>query len=178
MRKTLTPGYRDLLSDKFDVVLHLEMNVFQRDFNKLYEILKRLPQPLKQNQRIVISHIDPDFYDNSILKHGMLIYNLITCFRNADVSLDFLILVTAHIGIKNEIEKIITENDSMPMVIETFVSRIFYKPYGDYTDYDLSAESIEKNCICMMGGTPRSHRYALFNFLADEGLLDKIAISI
>jgi len=177
MKSFLSQRYKDVLYNRFDIVLADKFTKFDRDFNVLIDKLQKIEQPILPNQRILIEHFDTDYYNPAILKNGLNIYNLIECFRTVDISMGVVVLVTNNFGITEEISAMTNhETESMPTVIETFITNLTINANG-YENYNIDADRVEKNAICMMGGVPRSHRIAMYNSITDNNLLNKIAVS-
>jgi hypothetical protein len=88
------------------------------------------------------------------------------------------IFVTNHFGIQKDINSILKDHpiDDRPIVIETFLQKYGYNS-DRVQDFQISAKDIKFPALSMMGST-RSHRYALFNWMKTNNLLDRIKVTI
>lgn len=176
-RKLLTRKYFEKLNNTFNILDIIEFKEFDTDFsvleNRLTAIKKDQYLP---NERIIIEHFDTDFYHHRLV-YGLNLYNLIETIRKIDIPFFTIIIVTNHFGIKKEIDKILGHDEEGSIkVIETFILRPGYN-----TDLvsviDTNIDKITFSALSMLGA-PRSHRFALYNFLESNHLLDKVQVSI
>lgn len=166
--------FKQVIYKKYNVIGHLEFKQFDLDFLKLEEYLQsRKKESFSPNDRIIIEHCDTDFYAD-VSEFGFNLFNLFTAFRRADFPFFTILLFTNHFGIDAEIKKIVTDTDDYPTIIESFITVPHYS--NNYYDVEVDVNLIEKHAVCMMSAS-RSHRVALFNFLNENKLLDKIAVS-
>jgi hypothetical protein len=171
----MTPAYQEIIYKKYDILSHWRMNEFDHDFcefeQRLLSVKKNFYAP---NQRIIIEHLDTDYYFQDF-DYGIGLYNLFRAFRTVDIPLFTMLLFTNNFGIKQEVNQLVTEQADQPTVIETFITNTHYD--CDYQPVDLAVDQIQKAGLCMMG-QPRVHRHAMFNFLKQENLLSTIATSM
>jgi hypothetical protein len=170
-----TDNYFNKINGKYNLVGNFSMLEIVKDFSILSDFLSKGKDVYSPCDRILIKHFDTDFYlaDTNI---GINMYNLIEAFIKTRTPLFTLLLVTNHFGIKREIEhKLRNHNkNDFPTIIETFISMVNY-PSTFTTD---DSRDITRPAICMMKGSIRSHRLALFNELKNKKLLGKVSASI
>jgi hypothetical protein len=166
----------DILNKKFNILFAIDC----RDFDTNYQTLDSLLRSIKKDQfdfndRILLVHMDTDYYD-PLLPFGLFPINVIRFFKQHDIPLFVLLLVTNHIGIKKEFELLLADHskDDYPTIVETLLSKALLTDSID-VDLDIDTGRIEKAGLCMMGAK-RSHRIAVCNFLKNNNLLDKVAL--
>lgn len=126
--------------------------------------------------KILLVHMDTDYYD-PLLPCGMIPINVIRIFQNLDIPLHSLLFVTNHFGIKKEFDLLLEHQHpkDRPQIIETLLSKMTLTENYDFIQPP-KFDEIEKSAMCMMKNA-RSHRIAFYNFLVDNHLLDKVAVS-
>lgn len=170
----MTEKYRRAIYSKFNIVAHVNFLNFDSNFSKLEEWLLAVKKDCySPNDRILVEHFDTDYYFRDF-PYGLYLYNLISAFKNLDIPLFTLLLVTNHFGIKRELDRLVGE-DHLPTVIETFISKLHYTE--NYQDVNINADNIIIPAVTLMG-QHRSHRNALYHFLAENKLLQHIATAI
>lgn len=173
----MTANYRTAIYARYNVLDHCKFQQFDSNWlwleNRLKNIKKNIHDPL---DRYVIEHQDTDYYLADEFLYGIGLYNLINIFKNLDIPLFTLLLYTNHFGISREINKLATDPNDRPTVIETFITNTHYT--NDYCDLKIDSYCIEFPAICLMGGTKRVHRIAMFRFLEQQQLLDIVPTSI
>ena len=170
----------NLLAKKYNIVYACDLrnlSCSKEQFIIFQETIKGLHRPYFEiNDRILISHMDTDYYDE-LLPCGMFITNLIRTFIKYNIPLFTLIIITNHHGINKEIDILLKNNSDRPFIIETLLTDILF---GDYDEklYNLPSniEKITQPGLCMMG-RQRSHRVAMFNFINNHSLLNYIVTS-
>lgn len=175
--KLLSKKYIDKLKSKFDILDIIEFKEFDTNFSILRQRLINIKkQEYQVNERIIIEHFDTDVYHKR-LNYGLNLYNLLEEIENLDIPFFTIILVTNHFGIKREIDEILKDqnNDSIK-VIETFITKTHYDTNA-VTEFDVAVDKIKFSALSMLGA-PRSHRFALYNYLKENNLLEKIQLSI
>jgi len=175
----LTDKYFNKLSSHFNILDVINFLAFDRDFNVLKDRLAELNQEsFGEKDKIVITHFDTDYYDSNFLKFGLNLYNFFSVIDEMNIPHFVFVICTNHFGISKEIEEINKNHDpdDKPIVIETFLSSKHYCSEV-VNDIPVNIESIQRPALSMMGAR-RSHRFALYNFIKQSGLIDKIEISI
>jgi hypothetical protein len=169
----LTDDYRNFLTTKYNVLGGVHLIRYDSDFEKIETILSTLKKDCHPPaDRIVIEHFDTDYYLPEF-PYGFTLHNLFTAFRKVDLPLFTMLLITNHFGIKREVEKLITDPNDCPTIVETFISSYHYTNY--YQDIKVDADEIVMPGVCMMG-TKRVHRHAFYRYAESNNLLDYIAI--
>lgn len=173
----LHPTALSLLDKRFNLLLQLDARSFDSQWSTLSIQLDKIKkESFCPNDRILITHMDTDYYDE-VVPYGLLIINLLRMFKNKDIPLYVLLVVTNHYGIKKEFDNLLISQHKKdrPTVIETLLSpRLLSNNFIIDTQFDF--HKIEKAGLSMMG-KQRSHRVALCNFFVDSQLLDKIALT-
>ena len=150
----------------YNVLDVIEFKEFDLDWSWLETWIKKHHKTqFALHDRFVIVHFDTDFYWNG---HGVNLHNLMTVWRHYDLPFYTMILYTNHYGIRREIDEILKDQPQQdrPTIIETFINPGNYAPHG-YKHLDNSVDQVQHKALCMMAGTPRSHRYAVYQHLKD-----------
>jgi hypothetical protein len=107
-------------------------------------------------------------------------YNLIITFIHLDIPLSTVILFTNTFSNSKEIDSLLDSLNihisDRPIIIESFCTQVHINK--SYNNVDIAINDVTQNAVSMMGGTNRPHRNALYNFLSENNLLDKVAVSI
>jgi len=159
------PDYQQLLEQQFNILSVFETKEF--DCGKINRLISKLEQSKKEvynpDDRYIVVHFDTDFYWHG---HGINLNNLFSVWTQLDIPLYTLIYYTNHYGIKKEIDQLCQGRDAFdqPTVIETMINPGNYRPQG-YNEFDTDITKITHHALCLMAGTMRSHRGALYNHL-------------
>ena len=167
---------KDFLHSKYNILLELDCRDFDFDYNLLISLLDKINKPcFEQNERILLVHMDTDYYDQ-LLPFGLIPINIIRIFKNLGIPLFTLLFMTNHYGIHNEFDSLLSDHDcnDRPTIIETLLSKALLTD-NLQIDCNLNFDEIEKQGLCMMG-IKRSHRLALANFIKNNNLLENIAL--
>lgn len=173
----LHPQALSLLNQKFNILLQLDARSFDYNWDILSHKLDKIKkEQFCSNDRILITHMDTDYYDE-IIPYGLIPINLVRMFKNKDIPLYLLLFVTNHYGIKKEFDALLPNQhkNDQPTVIETLLSPVLLSDQISINT-DCNFDQIEKAGLSMMG-QQRSHRVALCNFFVDSSLLTKIALT-
>jgi len=166
----------EMVNQKFNIVFSTNCRNFDCDLQQLSNLIDKHKKDIfLPNDRILLSHMDTDYYDD-LLPCGLLIINLIRMFKQKNIPLYLILFVTNHYGIKKEFDMLLQEHhiNDRPTVVETLLSPSLLST--DFNkDFEFVVESIEKPGLCMMGHQ-RSHRVALSNFLKNQNLLPMVAL--
>lgn len=168
----------DAVNQRYNVLYSVNCRDFVLDYKILDRALKKLKRSqFNANDRIMLIHMDTDYYDQ-LLPCGLSVINILRVFKDNDIPLFLLLFVTNHYGIKKEFDFLLNKHHVMdrPTVVETLLSNriLSTKPLNMSTD--LSLADIEKPGLAMMG-TQRSHRVALCNFIKNNQLLPMVELS-
>ena len=177
--KLLTDNFQKLLYNHYTIVDSIEFKQFDQNFNILIEKLSSIKKPVfAANEKIIIEHFDTDYYNDKILKHGMNLFNFFSVALDIDIPLSVFVICTNYFGIQKEIDQILCDHDhdDRPLVIETFITKSHYSKKNMH-DIAINTNSIEYAGLSMMGAS-RSHRFAFYNYLCNNKLLDKVKVSI
>jgi hypothetical protein len=162
----LDKDFQKLLEQHYNLLDIIETKSF--DCGKIDLLIERLLKNKKSvyevNDRYVIVQFDTDFYWHG---HGINLNNLFTVWRSLDIPLYTMLFYTNHFGIGQEIEQLCSWADSVdrPTVIETFINPGNYNP--EYTNIPVNIDAIDTHALCMMAGSQRSHRHAVYNALKE-----------
>jgi hypothetical protein len=154
------------LKEKYKISNIFCLENYDRDFNRLRQHLQSLKKEVYDpNDRIIVVQFDTDYYIDE--RVGINLINLFTVWKEIDIPLWVMIYYTNHIGVSQEIDHICRYShvNDRPTVIETFFNPLNYVSGSYPTDLNLDVESIKYHALCMMGGTGRSHRFALYNHI-------------
>lgn len=168
----------DLLKSKFNIKLALDCRKFDTNPDVLIEkLLAYQGQYFNKQDKILLVHTDTDYYD-PLLPAGLIPINITRIFKNLDIPFHSLIFVTNHYGISREFDLLIKDHHELdrPTVIETLLSPALLVDNNNDKLPQISFNEIEKPGLCMMQRS-RSHRVAFYNFLLNNKLFDKIAVS-
>lgn len=168
----------DILKQKYNILFGLDC----RDFDLNYEILVEKLQDytdytFSNNDKILITHMDTDYYD-SLLNCGLIPINITRTFERLDIPYHALLVVTNHFGIKKEFDALLQNKHKTdrPTIINTLLSKTLMGENYSNLNNDIQVDKIEKQGLCMMG-KQRSHRVFLYNFLKNKNIDKKIAVS-
>jgi hypothetical protein len=169
----ITEDYRNFLTTKYNVLGGIHLVRHDSNFDHIEAMLLKLKKEYHPfDDRIVIEHFDTDYYLPDF-PYGITLYNLFTAFRKVDLPLFTMLLITNHFGIGKEVEKLITDPNDCPTIIETFISTYHYTNY--YQDIEVDTDKIIMPGVGIMGGN-RVHRNALYHYIDNNKLLDRIAV--
>jgi hypothetical protein len=165
-----------MLDKKYNLLLKIDARQFDNNWQLLSDKLDSIKkESFLPNDRILIAHMDTDYYDE-LLPCGLIIINLVRMFKNKDIPLYLLLLVTNHYGINKEFDLLLVDHHKKdrPTIIETLLSQLLLSNNFVLED-DCRIDQIEKAAMSMIG-RQRSHRVALCNFIADSNLLNQVAL--
>ena len=175
----ITDKYFDKLSSTFNILDIINFQDFDLNFSVLKDRLSKLNmESYGEKDKIIIEHFDTDYYDENFFKFGLNLYNFFSVIDEMYVPHFVFIICTNHFGISKEIEEINKNHDpdDKPIVVETFLTRTHYCSEV-VKDIPINIESIQIPALSMMGA-PRSQRFALYNYIKQNDLTDRIEISI
>jgi hypothetical protein len=160
----LDPVLEDRLRSKYNLLDTINLMEYDHDMGQLAaRLISQKKSVFLPTDRFVIVHFDVDFYFHG---HGITINNLFNLWKQLDLPMYTMIVYTNHLGIDKEISYICKnqDQDDLPTVIESIVDPVNYCR-TQYTDLDLNIDDIKLHYVCMMNGTPRSHRKATYHHL-------------
>jgi hypothetical protein len=166
--KWVDPVFQEFLEKEFDVIDIIEIKEF--DQNPLI-LASRLAQTKKEvfteRDRYIIVFSDTDYFWEG---KSLLLYNLFEIWACLDIPYYTMFIITNHFGLTSYIEAITEKNHSKdrPMVFETFVNVLNYN-LDAYDPRDPQIDQITHHTLCLMAGTPRSHRFATYANIKDIG---------
>jgi hypothetical protein len=176
----LTPQYRHLLTERFNILGEFDLVAYDNDFAMLNNHLTACKPPsFNVDDRIIIIHYDTDYYmPNS--KYGMAIHNLVKTFIAVDISLAVVIFITNHVNIHQDFEDLIPSKFreyNFPHIIDNFIT-VFHPAdlIANQMQNITFTNDISHSAVCMMGGK-RIHRNIMFNEFTKHKLLDNIMCS-
>ena len=178
----------DFFSKKFLNYLDSKVNIIDLIVLKHYKsdndyiLLKnRLALTRKKkfenNDFYLISHFDTDYYLPGC-PYGLIMYNFVRTLQELDISLSKVIIVTNILNLLSEIKNIIPvekQQYNLPIVIDNCLSTEKYLYYDNLVDIKIST-NVKKHAITLLG-RERVHRHALYNFINDNRLTDKVITS-
>ena len=152
-----------LLSQRCNILGGAVMQEIDHDFESVAAWLHSLHRdqfdPL---DRIIVVHQDSDYYLPN--RYGINLNNLFETWTNCDIPVYTMLLYTNHFGLREEVDQICQwrKIQDRPTVIEVPITEY---PGADFPDPALAADQIVLHAVSMMAGSPRSHRFALYNHL-------------
>jgi hypothetical protein len=98
--------------------------------------------------------------------------------KELDIPYFVFVFVTNHFGLQQQVDKILKNHPTgdRPKIIETIVNNQIYNS-NLVENLPINAQDIKHAGLSMIG-QPRIHRFALYNYLKNNNLLDSIKISI
>lgn len=168
------------LKKTFNIKYKIDCREFDINPKILIDSLKQFSgKAFGPKDKILLVHMDTDYYD-PLLPCGLIPINTIRIFCNLDIPLHAILFVTNHFNIKKEFDFLLKDHHEKdrPCIIETLLSPMLFDPseYKTTDEVNFNFNQIEKQGLCMMA-KPRSHRVAFWNFLLENKLLEKIAVS-
>jgi hypothetical protein len=173
--KEMPEGVKNLLAKKYNIIDHFVFGEFDLNFSLLVDHLNKIRKnSFESHSRIIIEHMDTDFY----FRHcavGINLLNFFNTLKNLDYPYFVFIFYTNHIGLSKEIDLICKDvhSSNRPMVIESFIGRYHYNS-NQYENYSLDLDKIQHHALCMMN-LSRTHRNAVYHSLKPMSP-DKIAL--
>lgn len=168
---------KNAIQDRFNIVFATNCKKFDLDPYKLQHDLTSFQHHVfSPNDKILLVHMDTDYYDPAV-KFGLIPLNVVRIFSNLDIPLHALLFVTNHFGIRKEFDQLLCDQHpaDRPLIVETLLTPLLLAENYDVMPLP-SFDQIEKNALCMMNRA-RSHRVAFYNFLVNNHLLDRVAVS-
>ena len=175
-----TPKILSAIETKYKLLGKIDFIDYDHNYDKLIQKLSAIKkEKFAPNERILINHCDTDYYDEHILKHGVILYNTLSIIRDLQLPFFIILIYTNHIGIKKEVQQILDSwnhsSNERPQIIESLLTDLHYN--NQVVDNDINIQDIKHAGISMMGA-PRSHRFGVYNYLNKNNLLDKVHVSI
>jgi len=180
MLTDLLPEAEDLLREKYNVLDIINLLYFADNPVALYErlssVYKECYDPL---DRIIIMHFDTDFYieANNQLP-GFIISNLQHILSHLNIANCFVLLVTNHQNIANEltVAQQLYSNDKIPLpYVVCQLQQCWINPMV-ISNVELNSSQITKKYSCL-NGADRSHRTKFIQLLATNNLIDQGIVS-
>lgn len=164
----INPRVLHAISKRYQILEIIDLLEYDQDFDALRAQLSKFKNMCFQSdQRILIFHHDTDYYPG-IGAPGFTVYNLSVLLKEFMIPNEFLIILTNHYGIREELHQINKNlnNNNGPTVIYTSLWFDFPDQISQTTvDYTPSA------LYCCLNRVPRSHRLLTLSFLKERNLL-------
>lgn len=168
----------NLLKKKYNIIDVISFLEFDLNFDKLKSRLLSLrKEEFGINDRIIIEHLDTDFYFE-FCTIGVNLLNFFNTVSDVDIPNFVFLFYTNHFGITEEINRLCTDQSNRPSVIESFISKLHYNN-KKYNNTDWPIDSISHQGLCLMNIT-RSHRAAMFNtikHISNQNLITAITVN-
>lgn len=174
----LIPEVYEILNSKYTIVgeidlvkVGLDPLVLEKEFYKLKK------EFYTSNERIVILHDDTDYYGN-MQSEGNIIYNTICAIKNAGIPPETIIIITNHIGIKDEVDTI-----SKKIIASQAIKVIYthlnydYPSSNDLHELPHSTNITPSALYVCLNGQSRTHRKFFLSLLRKHDLLNKGILS-
>jgi hypothetical protein len=153
----------DLLSQHCNIVGGAVMQEIDHDWAAVAAWLQGMHRDqFDPADRIIVVHQDSDYYLPN--GYGINLNNLFETWTDCNIPVYTMLLYTNHFGIAQEIEQICQwrKIQDRPTIIEAPITEY---PGANFPDPVLAADQIVLHAVSMMAGSPRSHRFALYNHL-------------
>ena len=153
----------DLLSQHCNIVGGAVMQEIDHDWAAVASWLQGMHRDqFDPADRIIIVHQDSDYYLAN--GYGINLNNLFETWTDCDIPVYTMLLYTNHFGIAQEIDQICSQRrlQDRPTIIEAPITEY---PGASFPNPEFNTQSIALHAVSMMAGSPRSHRFALYNHL-------------
>jgi hypothetical protein len=167
MNLEIPPTVLDVIRQKYNICDHLSFLDFDFNFDILKSRLSKLSKSsFNHNDRIVIEHMDTDYYFSEC-SVGVNLRNFFGVVQELDISYSRFIFYTNHFGLTREIDQLCSHSDSLdrPLIIESFLSDLHYKS-DCIKPVECNFDRVQFYATCMMV-LKRSHRNAMYNAIKD-----------
>ncbi len=170
----------DIIRERYHIVAVIDIFLSMHDVEQLAQQLQQFQgRPFLPHERLVILHDDTDYYE-SVSGTGFQIYNLLRLCANFGLSLEHMIVLTNHYGIRDEIQRLSHQicNAPGPRVIYTS-QWIDYPEFGDLPHLPPvdAGDHVPEYLYCCLNNKQRQHRLLTLCALAEAGLVDRGMIS-
>jgi hypothetical protein len=167
------------LDEKYEIVAYIDLFYWVsngNNLNRMYTYFKQFAKDrYNYNEKIVLVHNDTDFYITKDI--GILMYNLLECIRQLQISPSVFIILTPIYGINQELEYYYKthyvnhdfDNDWFTIIENHYLTDQAQE--DNFTNLPVSAESI-KYPFSFLNGCLRNHRKVLLSLLNDADILD------
>lgn len=155
----------DTFAAKYNIMGTIEFKDFDYDLDNARNFFAQTKkQTFLSNDRYLVIHQDTDVYIDEMTV-GLNLRNFFLIADEFDIPFYTLIIWTNHFGLRREIDILCKTRHAKdrPMIVESFCARAHVA--DSYTETSLDVDSITIQGLCMMAGSQRSHRYALYNAL-------------
>jgi hypothetical protein len=178
MIATIKKSVIDLIQEKYQIVDVIDLVDYSPDAESLAQVMEKFyDKEFGPTERLVILHHDTDYYPSPTTV-GNTVFNLFRLCANYLISLDHIIFLTNHYGIKDEIFSIcksICNTQSMPNVIYT--SQWYDFPNASDMVVTNSKFTDPQHLFCCLNNKRRQHRVLTLCMLQDHDLLDHGLVS-
>lgn len=166
---------RNELTHNWNIICEVDLLHYGHSPDNLLALLKKHHKPnFGPNDKIFVRHEDTDYFylDQPI---GFSVYNLMRCWEKAKLPWHVMVFVSQMYDYGRAIKKHwkFHKND-MPTFLSPMVCEYAYENsvktwLPSDNDYDIQYQAIA------LLGKPRAHRIALYKFLKQNNLFDKVA---
>jgi len=166
----LRPGLMQLIADRYEILDHADIFGFPEKLNAWCQ--KWQHHVFRPNQRVLVMHIDLDYYPDSrhAYKVGNSNYNFFRCCQHYGIPTEYLIYVTSYYGMHQEVFDLCDSfNLAQPTVIET-LNTPWIMPDQDLRDIEFRPDLVTHTFI-NMNGLQRTHRILTLCHLAERNLM-------
>lgn len=175
--------FKKILEEHYNVLGYYHFLDFDFDFDLLKEeLIKQKPLIQTHRDKFIFIHVDLDFYLPGS-QIGNSVYNLYKTFHECDISMGHIFFITTHHNIEKEFRALLTERYiefNLPTFFYTIgeFSRLFSDCLTHSTDINVenNISKISKHALALLGFR-RVHRNALYQFIKENQLINKIAVT-
>ena len=170
------PQIRSAIYHKYEVVLWIDLCRMDMDMPQLYKQLESFSNfEFAPNQRIVIYHIDTDYYINSNTP-GFTLWNVFKLYSALNVPTEYTYFISSQPGIEQELSALAQEFN-MPNMQTVFCPYQLCPSPEQVNTLDLNANQVRHPYVCM-NGQVREHRMYTLCQLDHQKILERGMVSL
>lgn len=164
-----------IIEQKYKVLETIDIFDYGSNIDNLYKLLANYENYVfLPNERILILHHDTDYYVTTKAS-GFTIYNLILILNKLNIPNEFIVMLTNHYGIEDEIQKQF-QDISGTNIFKIIYTSLWYD-FPEQVDITEPESGKLKKLYCCLNGAERLHRVALLCNLEEKSLIENGMIS-
>jgi len=168
----------NIITEKYTVLDFIDLVEFLNPEDLAKKLVQHVSHSFLPNERLIILHHDTDYYE-SLESTGYYIYNFFRLCANYDISLNHVLFITNHYGIKSEIKNVEKQICNSSSITVVYTSQWYDFP--KWEDIENAKEQHNTQEISMLysclNGQARMHRLFVLSLLKEKNLLDKGLVS-
>jgi len=168
----------DIINQKYNVLDFIDLVEFLDPEDLAARLMQYASREFLSNERLVVLHHDTDYYE-SLNSTGYNIYNFFRLCANYDISLNHVLFITNHYGIKSEIKNVEKQICNSSSTTVVYTSQWYDFPKWEHIEnakeqHNTQEISMLYSCL---NGQARVHRLLVLSLLREKDLLDKGMVS-